>query len=68
MIARICVNMMPHYKGICDGCGRWMKGKGEEPDDILNLMKKNGWKVTKEGNHFCDECKGIVQPTDGRPA
>lgn len=67
MIARIYVNMMPHYKGICDGCMKWMPGKGEEPDDILNLMKKNGWKVTREGNHYCEQCKRLSEPTEQRP-
>lgn len=68
MIARICVNTMPHYKAICDGCGHWMTGRFEEPDDALNAMKKNKWKVTKEGNHYCERCKGTIQPTDGGPA
>lgn len=68
MIVGIYANKTPHYKAICDKCGTWMTGRFEEPDDALNAMKKNGWKVTKEGNHFCDECKGTVQPTDGRPA
>lgn len=68
MIRRICINKILHYKGICDGCGIWMDGKFEELDDAMNRMKANGWKVTTEGNHYCDECKRTIQPTDGGPA
>lgn len=64
MIMGIRIDKIPHYKGICDGCMRWMPGQGEEPDDILNAMKKNGWKVTPEGEHYCEQCKGTVQPTE----
>lgn len=68
MIKRIFINRIPIYKGICDGCMRWMPGQGEEPDEILNAMKKNGWKVTPEGEHYCDECKRTIQPAGHRSA
>lgn len=57
MIGRFCINKIPTYKGRCDSCQRWMTGSGEEPDDVLNAMKANGWKVTVKGEHFCYDCK-----------
>lgn len=68
MIRRICINKILTYKGRCDSCQRWMEGSGEEPDDVLNAIKANGWKVTVKGEHFCDECKGTVQSAGRRSA
>lgn len=67
MIARFRINKIPTYMGRCDGCGRWMTGRFEEPDDALNRMKANGWKVTTKGNHYCEQCKGFSEPTEQRP-